>query len=310
MQLPTIFHVRTGVRQAVSLAAALALPRAAGIRVERKWRGWEEASKLPRADAVIVSFGKSGRTWFRVMLSRYFARKYGLKEGSMMEFDEFHRQDPRIPVLFFTHDNYLKDYMGHDRKFDLYGKSRVVLLVRDPRDTAVSQYFQWRHRIAPRKKVINGYPARDIDVHEFIAGEEAGIPKIISFMNAWAKDLPRFQDLLVIKYEDLKADTKGQLARVLRFLGESPSEAELDDAADYSSIENMRRMEQENAGKLTSNTRLKPADAKDPSTFKVRRAKVGGWRDYVTGEQADAIDAMVRDRLDPVFGYGQNEKSF
>ncbi len=283
--------------------AALTLPRAAGIQVERRWRGWEEARKLPHADAVVVSFGKSGRTWFRVMLSRYFARKYGLRDGSLMEFDEFHRVDERIPVLFFTHDNYLKDYMGHDRKFDLYGKNRVILLVRDPRDTAVSQFFQWRSRIVPRKKVINGYPLRDVDLHGFIAGEEAGIPKIIDFMNAWARDLPRFQDLVVIKYEDLKTDTKAQLARVLHFLGETPSEAELADAAEFASIENMRRMEQENAGRFTFNTRLKPADASDPSTFKVRRAKVGGWRDYVTEDQAEALDAMVRDRLDPVFGY-------
>jgi hypothetical protein len=303
MQRPSIFHLRTGVRQTVARLAALALPLETGVRVERRWRGWEEAAKLPHADAVIVSFGKSGRTWFRVMLSRYFARKYGLRDGALMEFDEFHRFDERIPVLFFTHDNYLKDYMGHDRKFDLYGKSRVILLVRDPRDTAVSQFFQWRSRIVPRKKVINGYPLQDVDLHEFISGEAAGIPKIIGFMNAWAGDLPRFQDLLVVKYEDLKSDTKGELARVLRFLCENPTEAELDDAASYASVENMRRMEQENAGRLTFNTRLKPADAKDPSTFKVRRAKVGGWRDYVTEEQADAIDAMVRDRLNPVFGY-------
>ena len=65
----------------------------------------------------------------------------------------------------------------------------------------------------------------------------------------------------------------------------------------------MRKMEQENAGKLTANTRLKPGDANDPSSFKVRRAKVGGWRDYVSEEQADAIDATVRDNLSPKFGY-------
>lgn len=303
MQRPTVFHLRTGVRQVVSRVAALTMPREAGIQTERRWRGWEEARKLPHADAVIVSFGKSGRTWFRVMLSRYFARKFGLREGSLMEFDEFHRLDERIPVLFFTHDNYLKDYMGHDRKFELYGKSRVILLVRDPRDTAVSQFFQWRSRIVPRKKVINSYPLGDVDVHGFIAGNEAGIPKIIGFMNAWAKDLPRFNDLLMIRYEDLKADTEGQLARVLRFLGEAPSEAELADATQYASVDNMRRMEQENAGRPSANTRLKPADASDPSTFKVRRAKVGGWRDYVTEDQAKALDAMVRERLDPVFGY-------
>ena len=82
---------------------------------ERRLRGWEEAHRLKESDGVIVSFGKSGRTWFRVLLSRYFAHKNGLPEGSLMEFDEFHRANGKIPVLFFSHDNYLKDYMGHDR---------------------------------------------------------------------------------------------------------------------------------------------------------------------------------------------------
>ena len=303
MPKPTVFHVRTGLRHAVSLAASSLMPREAGIRVERRMRGWEEAKKLEASDGVVVSFGKSGRTWFRVLISRYFAQKYGLPEGSLMEFDEFHRANGNIPVLFFTHDNYLKDYTGHDDKLTHYGKSRVILMVRDPRDTAVSQYFQWKHRIVPRKKVINGYPVGDLDVPAFIMGEEAGIPKIIDFMNAWAKDLARFPNLLLVKYEELKADTAGELGRALRFFGQQPTEAELADAAKFASVENMRKMEQENAGKLTANARLKPGDANDPSSFKVRRAKVGGWRDYVTEEQAAAIDRMVRERLDPVFGY-------
>lgn len=303
MQLPSVYHLRTGLRQAVSMAASAALPRESGIRVERRMRGWEEAAKLSKADGVIVSFGKSGRTWFRVLISRYFAHKYGLAAGSLMEFDEFHRANPKIPALFFTHDNYLKDYMGHDRKFDLYGRARVILMVRDPRDTAVSQYFQWKHRMVPRKKVINGYPSGEVDVHGFITGAESGIPKIIDFMNDWARDLPRFPNLLLVKYEDLKADTRGQLDRALRFLGHHPTAAELEDAASFASVENMRKMEQANAGKLGANARLKPGDANDPSSFKVRRAKVGGWRDYVTEEQAAAIDRMVRERLDPVYGY-------
>ena len=51
-----------------------------------------------------------------------------------------------IPSIFFTHDNYLEDYTGNlDSKADFYGK-RVVLLVRNPKDVAVSQYFQWKYR--------------------------------------------------------------------------------------------------------------------------------------------------------------------
>jgi hypothetical protein len=302
MQLPTIYDLRTGVRRLVSASSAV-LPRDTGVRAERWFRGYEDARKLADSEGVVVSFGKSGRTWLRVLVWRYFAKKYGAASDSISEFDEFRNRDPRVPVIFFTHDNYLKDFTGQDRKLDLYGKSRVVLLARDPRDTAVSQFFQWKHRIVPRKKIINDYPLDDVDLHTFITGKQAGIPKIVEFLNGWAAEMDRFPNLLMVRYEDLRADTKGQLARVLSFFGQTPTDAELEDAVQFASVDNMRRMELENAKSATAHRSLKPGDVSDPSSFKVRRAKVGGWRDYVTEEQSDAIDRTVRETLSPVFGY-------
>jgi hypothetical protein len=302
MTFPNAYDVRTGLRQLVSYGAVI-LPRETGIRFERWFRGYEEKRKLDAADGVVASFGKSGRTWLRVLLWRYFARKNGFASDSISGFDEFRNRHPAVPVLFFTHDNYLKDYLGHDRKAEIYRNLPVVLLVRDPRDTAVSQFFQWKHRMVARKKVINGYPLGDVSVHDFIAGEEAGVPKIITFMNDWAAEIGRMPKLLVVRYEDLRADTKGALRRILEFLGQHPSDAELEDAVNFASIDNMRRMEIENAGKAGAQRSMKPGDARDPSSFKVRRGKVGGWHDYVTEEQAAAIDQMVRERLNPVYGY-------
>jgi hypothetical protein len=302
MPFPNAYDVRTGLRQLVSYGAVI-LPKDTGIQFERWFRGYEEKKKLDAANAVIASFGKSGRTWLRVLLWRYFAVKNGFASDSISGFDEFRNRHPNVPVLFFTHDNYLKDYLGHDRKAEIYRSLPVVLLVRDPRDTAVSQFFQWKHRMVARKKVINGYPAGDVSVHDFIAGEEAGVPKIISFMNDWAEQIGKMPKLLVVRYEDLRADTKGELRRILAFLGQDPSDAELEDAVNFASIDNMRRMEIENAKKAGAQRSMKPGDASDPSSFKVRRGKVGGWHDYVTEEQAAAIDRMVREQLNPIYGY-------
>lgn len=302
MPFPNAYDVRTGLRQLVSYGAVI-LPQETGIRFERWFRGYEEKKKLDAADCVIASFGKSGRTWLRVLLWRYFASRNGFASDSISGFDEFRHRYPNVPVLFFTHDNYLKDYLGHDRKAEIYRNLPVVLLVRDPRDTAVSQFFQWKHRMVARKKVINGYPQGDVSVHEFIAGEEAGIPKIITFMNDWADEIGKLPRLLVVKYEDLRADTKGELRRILEFMGQHPLDAELEDAVNFASIDNMRRMEIENAKKAGAQRSMKPGDASDPSSFKVRRGKVGGWHDYVTEEQAAALDRMVREKLNPVYGY-------
>jgi hypothetical protein len=296
------YDVRTGLRQLVSYASVM-LPRDRGIRFERWFRGYEEKKKLDAADCVIASFGKSGRTWLRVLLWRYFAVEHGFASDSISGFDEFRQRHSGVPVLFFTHDNYLKDYLGHDRKAEIYQDIPVVLLVRDPRDTAVSQFFQWKHRMVPRKKVINGYPLQDTSVQEFIASEAAGITKIIQFMNDWASAAPQMPRLLVVRYEDLRADTKGQLRRILEFLGQQPADADIEDAVSFASIDNMRRMELENAQKAGAQPSMKPGNADDPSSFKVRRGKVGGWTDYVSEEQAAALNILVREKLDRVYGY-------
>ena len=62
---------------------------------------------------------------------------YGLPERMLIGFDNFHRKRREVPRIFFTHDNYLKDYTGDGDSKQAYRRCKVVLLVRDPRDVAV-----------------------------------------------------------------------------------------------------------------------------------------------------------------------------
>lgn len=277
--------------------------------LERRLRGKEEFRKLGLADVVVVSFGKSGRTWLRVLLSRFFQLRFGLRPSAFIGFDNLHRKNDGIPRVFFTHDNYLRDFTGHqDSKADFYDK-KVVLLVRQPGDVAVSQFHQWKFRMRPHKKGLNKYPehGREVDVFSFATDEEAGLPKVIDFMNGWAREMPRLKHLLIVRYEDLRRDTAGQLRRVLEFMGQQASDQELADCVAFASVENMRKLEEKSAFWLAG-SRMKPGDKANPESFKVRRAKVGGYRDYFDDPQTEALDAMTEGRLLPGFGYLRAER--
>ena len=63
------------------------LPQPRRKAIDRWLRGREEHRKLQLADYVLMSWGKSGRTWLRVMLSRFYQIAYGMPEGRMLEFD-------------------------------------------------------------------------------------------------------------------------------------------------------------------------------------------------------------------------------
>ncbi len=284
--------------------ATFHLPKERKIEVERWVRGRDQYKKLRRADCVIVSFGKSGRTWLRVMLSRLYQLKHGLSERHLIGFDNLHYKNRAIPKMFFTHDNYLKDYTGNDdNKSDYYGR-KVVLLVRNPADVAVSQYFQWRYRMRPRKKSINAYPSHgeEVPIFDFVARTEAGLPKVIDFMNGWASEFERLEDVLVVRYEDLRAQPEATLSRIAEFIGTPGTPEEIRDAVEFASVENMRKMEQRRVFWL-SGGRMVAKDRNDPNTYKVRRAKVGGYRDYFNDEEVNEIESIIRSRLSPAFGY-------
>jgi hypothetical protein len=281
------------------------LPQEKKIAIERRLRGREQYQKLRQADCVIVSFGKSGRTWLRVMLSRFYQVRHGLSERHLIGFDNLHLRNAAIPKIFFTHDNYTKDFTGNrDSKVDYAGK-KVVLLVRHPADVAVSQYHQWRHRMRPNKAVLNQYPdqEQDVGMFDFVAREPAGLAKVIDFMNGWAGEMGRSDDLLVVRYEDMRARPEQTLGRMLAFIGTPGSDAEVREAVEFASFENMRKME-ENSTFWLSGGRMRPKDRNNPESFKTRRGKVGGYRDYFNDDEVVEIDRIIQEQLAPAFGYG------
>jgi hypothetical protein len=280
------------------------LPQDKKNGIERWLRGREQYRKLQRANCVIVSFGKSGRTWLRVMLSRFYQIRHGLSERHLIGFDNLHLRNRAIPKIFFTHDNYTKDYTGNlDSKADYAGK-KVVLLVRHPADVAVSQYYQWQYRMKPNKVALNRYPerGRDLGIFDFVTREYAGLTRTIDFMNGWAGEAGRSDDLLVVRYEDMRAHPEQVLGRILAFIGTPGSEDEIREAVAFASFENMRKMEA-NSTFWLSGGRMRPRDHTNPQSFKTRRGKVGGYRDYFDEREIAEIDRLVAAQLSPVFGY-------
>jgi hypothetical protein len=221
-----------------------------------------------------------------------------------MGFDNYTRLNQDIPKIFFTHDNYLRGYTGNvDSKKDFYRK-KTVLLVRNPIDVAVSQFFQWKYRMRPEKKAMNKYPEHEaaISVYDFVKDENQGLSHIIEFMNNWARELPKIEQLLVVRYEDLRASPEREMGRIVEFLGMQANAEYLRDTAEFASVENLRKKEQENYF-WRSGSRVQAKDVNDPNTFKVRKAKVGGYRDYFDDDQVAELEAMVDSRLLPAFGY-------
>jgi Sulfotransferase domain len=280
------------------------LPRDAGVRVARYERGWEESTKLAACDAAVVSYAKAGRTWLRVLLSRYFHLRHGVPDNLLLDSGNFRRASPTAKYIHFTHDNYIDDYLGKEQTLALFRRKTVVLLVRDPIDIAASQYFQWKHRMRPVKLQINGYPdpAQDIPIFDFAMSEKFGVPRIVAFHNRWIDAYPSLSSRLAVRYESLKRDTAGTLRHILELIGESPTADDLARCVEFASVENMRRLEADGHFKDPAG-RLSSRNAGNPQASKVRTAAAGAAASHFTAEQMGLLRDYVSTHLKPGLGY-------
>jgi hypothetical protein len=247
------------------------------------------------ADVFVLSFPKTGRTWLRVLLGKALALHHGLQDAEVIELDQLARAIPSLPRIRFKHDDNPHFKAPHelvDFKYE-YRDRKVVLLVRDPRDTLVSAYFQMTKREDSYR--FEGTLA------DFLRCPRGSWDTMIRFYNIWADQRSAPAAFLLVRYEDLHADAARELRRVLEFLGyRDVAEQTIQAAVEFSRFENMRKMEQSNS---LSSGRLKPGDAKDPESFKTRKGKVGGYVDYLDGEQIAELNARLKRELAPIYGY-------
>jgi len=287
--------------------AALLLPEAKRFPTERWLRGWLDRQRLNRADYVVVSFGKSGRTWLRVMISRVYQRRHALSDD-LIEYSNYHRANSALPRVLFTHDNYLRNYTGHGGDKAAFAGKRILLLIRHPADITMSQYFQWKHRMRPHKILLNEYPPVDTAVtpYQFMMGA-SGLSKVNRWLNEWGVALNTLDSTLVVRYEDMRTDTLRELRRIADFMHMEATDAEVTEAVEWANFENMKQRETDAA---SSSERLRAGDVDKPDSFKTRRAKVGGYQDYFDDAEMATIADVIDQTLDPRFGYGRGDRTF
>ncbi|MDK1493758.1 sulfotransferase domain-containing protein [Sinorhizobium sp. 7-81] len=256
--------------------------------VKRAWRRVERRVRLTvhaaHADSFLISYPKSGRTWFRYILSHYLAATAGISEpvdlhnmfSIVPNFDldpvrgipgsRFRGAKSVTPTVFVSHLDY---------SASLFLKRPVIMMVRDPRDVIVSAYFhasRHKHRFAG-------------SLSDFIADRDQGLPAMIDYLNGWAGGLSN-RAHFVLSYEALSADTERQVEAALEFLG-----CPIDRKALRAAVE-AGRFEAMQARERAEGIPAHDYDRNDVESLRMRRGKAGGFRDYLDDAQVAEIERL------------------
>lgn len=252
-----------------------------------------------RCDVFLVSFPKCGRTWLRVMLGVALGDHFGIRTRNLRRFTNADVSHPGVPRVLATHDDSPQAKPASQVITDKrgYRNAKVILLVRDPRDVVVSLYFHVTRR---RRQRYDG------SLSDFVRDPVGSLASLLAFYDAWIAQRDS-GDVLLVRYEDMHADPRRELRRVLAFIGVSGvGDATVQRAVAGASFERLQRVEREG----TAGTRaLRTETVDDPESYKVRRGKVGGFVDYLDEEDVRYVDlAVARSRGARNLGYEHSSR--
>lgn len=228
---------------------------------------------IRKTDVFLVSYPKSGNTWMRFLIINGLYNK----DKRKLVYEDL---ESFIPSIYKTPIQQINNRIGRriiKSHFIDSTYPKIIYLIRDGRDALVSYYYF--------RKDIKRF---DGDFRSFYF--EDGVGKI----GNWDKHVRQVLELhesdpnrvLIIRYEDLKDNTKYHFRKVLDFLGETISEDQLNFAVDSSDFSSLKAM-QEDSGVLIDEHKV--------NFF--RKAKSKQWLQYFSEDMLKDFESKSSDLL-------------
>jgi hypothetical protein len=229
-------------------------------------------------DVMLASYPKSGSTWLAYMLAQLLWSAG--REQKLMD-DRYlprigHQQfaEQRLPCggrLIRTHERYRPAYR------------KAIYVVRDGRDVVVSMYWHVK-RTAGMVADFSDYLAT------YLRGTLTGAGAWQEHVDGWL-DSPANAagNVLMVRYEDMKANAAEELRRAADFLGVRVTAEKIVDAVDAGSLDSMKSREKESSG-------IVHREAGETIPV-VRKGVVGDWQNYFSPNDLIMFNRVARSAM-------------
>ena len=234
---------------------------------------WLRHRDLNPADIFFAAYPKSGTTWARFVLFEMLSGKASGFKATNQEMPGVGLHKNAIKLLpnggrlVATHEFYRKEY------------HKSIYMVRDARDVMLSEYA-----------FLNALDFYHEDLPSFVP---YFLFTCVSAYGPWHKNVASWldspiantEDMMLVRYEDLRKDPVPLFAQMADFLGVNLSRDRIAQAVENNSLQKMRDKEDKEPVKASIRGRF------------VRDGKIRGWVSKLTPEQLRMIDKHAGESL-------------
>ncbi len=158
--------------------------------------------------------------------------------------------------------------------------AKVVYVARNPKDVAISTYFHNQSK--------GGYEGSWEEHFELFLHSDVGCGPYFDHILPWWQASQSDKNILFLKYEDMKNDHAGNVARLASFLDLQVDSQLIERVVALSSFKSMTSNE-------TTNFDWVPQKADVPKHF--RKGDIGDWRNHFSAEQSQQMDTLFMEKM-------------
>lgn len=169
--------------------------------------------------------------------------------------------------------------------------SKVIVLVRNPKDQAVSWYHFSK---GPSFQSLQEYYSADWSkfYSDFLEGKHpAPVSKpgegYAEFLLGWCEHW-KDDNVLFVQFEKMKKDSRGEIRRMAEFLGVNLSEEQISGIVEKTSFDAMKKKQELDDSEQAKVRRMHQM---------MRKGQVGSWKQTLTVAQSEMMDKLMAEKL-------------
>ncbi|XP_072019495.1 amine sulfotransferase-like isoform X2 [Amphiura filiformis] len=194
------------------------------------------------------------------------------------------------PRVFMTH---LAEHLMPKQIYE--GKGKVIFVMRNPKDLAVS-FFHFLHmgeRPDPRFENWDNF-------FEIYCTDDIPYSSWFTYVLSFWKKHRYDENFLFLKFEEMKKDPRNAVLQVAHFLGKDLDDETIDRVVRYSSVDSMKERfkTSEKHSDKPSEDHHEAEKSKLGAPGIIRKGIVGDWKQHFTEEQSKKFDELFREKME------------